>query len=89
MKEQDLAQAKIDLRALLIEKEGEDKYYQVIAEKTKWINDFKLVGDKIFGQDNEMFINEVRKAILSKDLSDEDMLFEFVITDIALDTIIG
>lgn len=60
----------------------------MIAEKMKWINDFKLVGDKIFGKDDDGFREEVRKAVLLKDLSDEDMLLEFVITDIALDALI-
>lgn len=87
-KEKGLAKAKIDLRNLIIEKEGEEKYYQIIAEKMKWINDLKLVGDKIFGKDDDAFREEIRKAILLKELSDEDMLLEFVITDIALDALI-
>jgi uncharacterized protein with gpF-like domain len=86
--EKELAQAKIDFRNLIIEKEGEEKYYQMTAEKMKWINDFKLVGDKIFGKDDEGFRDEVRKAILLKELNDEEMLLEFVITDIALDALI-
>lgn len=88
MKEQELAKAKVDFRTMMIEQNSEEKYYDFIADKIKWINDFKLVGDKIFGKDDEMFRDEVRKAILSKDLSDEEMLFEFVLTDIALDTLI-
>ncbi|WP_079242613.1 hypothetical protein [Chryseobacterium indologenes] len=86
--EKELAQAKIDFRNLVIEKEGEERYYQIIAVKMKWINDFKLVGDKVFGKDDEGFRQEVRKAILLKELNDEDMLLEFVITDIALDALI-
>lgn len=86
--EKELAKAKIDFRNLIIEKEGEEKYYQIISEKMKWINDFKLVGDNIFGKDDGGFREEVRKAILLKDLSHEDMLLEFVITDIALDALI-
>lgn len=82
----ELLEAKVSLRKLLIKEHGEEVYQDHILNRVKWLADFKNTGDKIFGKDDKMFREEVRKAITEKYKNTDKILYEFVITDIALDT---
>lgn len=88
IQEELLKLAKQDLRKRIIEENGEDYYYNLISEKTKWIHQFKLDLDKIFGKDDELFRDECRRSIVSKYNNEQEQFLNFVLLDIALDTVI-
>ena len=88
MNEELLKLAKQDLRNRIIEENGEDYYYNLIAEKTKWIHQFKLDLDKVFEGDDEIFRDECRKSMIAKYDNEEEQFLNLVLLDIALDTVI-
>ena len=88
MNEELLKLAKQDLRNRIIEENGEDYYYNLIAEKTKWIHQFKLDLDKVFEGNNEIFRDECRRSMIAKYDDEQDQFLNLVLLDIALDTVI-
>lgn len=83
-----LQHAKISLKELIIKENGEEYYNNLIAEKTRWIHDFKLIGDKVFGRNDDDFRKEVIAAIYNKYENDSDRMFNICIIDSALDVIL-
>ena len=88
MNEELLKLAKQDLRNRIIEENGEDYYYNLIAERTKWIHQFKLDLDKLFEGDDEIFRDECRRSMIAKYDNEEEQFLNLVLLDIALDTVI-
>lgn len=88
MNEELLKLAKQDLRNRIIEENGEYYYYNLIAEKTKWIHQFKLDLDKVFEGDDEIFRDECRRSMIAKYDNEEEQFLNLVLLDIALDTVI-
>ena len=86
--EDELIEAKKTLKGLIIEEKGEDYYYDLIVERIKWIDDLKRKCNNIFGEDDERFREEVRSVIANTDDDEEFKLYNFVITEIAMDTLI-
>ena len=88
MNEELLKFAKRDLRQSIIDENGEDYYYNLITEKTKWIHQFKLDLDKVFEGDDEIFRDECRRSMIAKYDNEEEQFLNLVLLDIALDTVI-
>ena len=88
MNEELLKLAKQDLRNRIIDENGEDYYYNLIAEKTKWIHQFKLDLDKVFEGDDEIFRDECRRSMIAKYDDEQEQFLNLVLLDIALDTVI-
>lgn len=88
MNEELLKLAKKDLRQMIIEENGEDYYYNLIAEKTRNIHQFKMDLDNVFDGDDDMFRDECRRSIIAKYDDEQDQFLNLVLTDIALDTIL-
>ena len=87
MNEEFLKLAKRDLRQQIINENGEDYYYNLIAEKTKWIHQFKLDLDKVFEGNDEIFRDECRRSMIAKYDNEEEQFLNLVLLDIALDTV--
>lgn len=87
MNEEFLKLAKRDLRQQIINENGEDYYYNLIAEKTKWIHQFKLDLDNAFAGDDDMFRDECRRSMIAKYDNEEEQFLNLVLLDIALDTV--
>lgn len=83
-----LKEAKENLKEIIINENGYDFYLELISEKIKWINDFKLIGDKVFGSDDEVFRKEVLNAIYDKYDNDSDRMYNICIVDLAMDVLI-
>lgn len=84
----ELQEAKKTLKQMIIEEKGEDYYYELVAERIKWVDEVKQQCDSIFGQNDEKFRNEVRIVIANSNDTEDMKLYNFVITEIAMDTII-
>ncbi len=86
-----LEEAKQDIKNRIISENGEDFYYNLIANRVKELHQFKLSGDSVFGKDDENFRNEVIKSTLIKniDKEEEKQLYEIVITEIVLDVFLS
>lgn len=91
MDENLLDELKEEYKIEIIKEYGDKKYFELIGEKTKWINEFKKIGDKVFGENNLMFREECRIAIIeeSKHLDEFRRLCELALLDLALDVILG
>ena len=87
MNEELLKLAKRDLRQSIIDENGEDFYYNLIAEKTKWIHQLKLDLDKVFEGNDEIFRDECRRSMIAKYDNEEEQFLNLVLLDIALDTV--
>ncbi|WP_185269231.1 hypothetical protein [Chryseobacterium indologenes] len=83
-----LQHAKRSLKELIIKENGEEYYNNLIAEKTKWIHEFKLIGDKVFGRNDEDFRKEVIKSIYDKYEDNSERMLNICIMDSALDVIL-
>ena len=88
MNEELLKLAKQDLRNRIIEENGEDYYYNLIAEKTRNIHQFKMDLDNVFDGDDDMFRDECRRSMIAKYDNEEEQFLNLVLLDIALDTVI-
>ena len=88
MNEELLKLAKRDLRQSIIDENGEDYYYNLIAEKTRNIHQFKMDLDNVFDGDDDMFRDECRRSMIAKYDDEQDQFLNLVLTDIALDTIL-
>lgn len=82
-----LEEAKQDLKNKIIAENSEEHYYKLIADRVKPLYEFKQAGDFVFGQDDDLFREEVIKTTLQKNLELEEslQLYELVMTEIALD----
>lgn len=82
-----IEEAKKDLKKMIIANNSEEYYYKMIADRIKPLYEFKVVGDKLFGKDDDIFRDEVIKTtqIKNKDLSEEQQLYELIVTEIVLD----
>jgi hypothetical protein len=82
-----LEEAKQELKNKIIAENSEEYYYKLVAERTENLHTFKMAGDFVFGQDDDLFREEVIKTTLKKNLElDESLqLYELVMTEIALD----
>ena len=88
MNEELLKLAKRDLRQSIIDENGEDYYYNLIAEKTRNIHQFKMDLDNVFDGDDDMFRDECRRSMIAKYDNEEEQFLNLVLLDIALDTVI-
>ena len=88
MNEELLKLAKRDLHQSIIDENGEDYYYNLIAEKTRNIHQFKMDLDNVFDGDDDMFRDECRRSMIAKYDDEQDQFLNLVLTDIALDTIL-
>ena len=88
MNEELLKFAKRDLRQSIIDENGEDYYYNLIAEKTRNIHQFKMDLDNVFDGDDDMFRDECRRSMIAKYDNEEEQFLNLVLLDIALDTVI-
>jgi len=91
MDEKILEELKEEYKIEILKEYGENEYFKLIGEKTKWINEFKKVGDKVFGENNQMFREECRISIIeeSEHLGEFERLCELALLDLALDVILG
>ena len=88
MNEELLKLAKRDLRQSIIDENGEDYYYNLMAEKTRNIHQFKMDLDNVFDGDDDMFRDECRRSMIAKYDNEEEQFLNLVLLDIALDTVI-
>lgn len=91
MDEKLLEELKEEYKIKIINDYGEEKYFDLIGERTKWINEFKKVGDNVFGKNDVMFREECRIAIIEKSqhLNEFERLCELALLDLSLDVILG
>lgn len=82
----ELLEAKVSLRNILIKEHGEEVYQNHIMDRVNWLLDFKTAGDKLIKVSDQIFRDEIRSAIVEKYKDTNNLLYELVITDIALDT---
>ena len=84
-----IEQAKQDLKKQIIIENSEEYYYKLIAERVKPFYELKKTGDSFFGENNEVFRDEVIKTTLKKniELDETRQLYELVMTHIALDVL--
>ena len=86
-----IEQAKRELKNEITAEHSEEYYYKLIAERTKKLHQFKLSGDLVFGENDELFREEVIKTTLKKNesLPESEQMYELVMTEIALDVFMG
>ena len=82
-----LEAAKQELKNKIIAENSEEHYYKLVAERTEKIHTFKMAGDFVFGQDDDLFREEIIKTTLQNnlELDESSQLYEIVMTEIALD----
>ena len=85
--ELELNEMQKELKDIIVSEHGEQKYYDLVAEKVKSIHQFKLKIDAEFGEDEEKFKDELIRATLENnaDLPEEQQQYELAMTTIALD----
>lgn len=88
--EERINKAKEGLKDTLIDTYGKTYYYQLIGEKSRWLNSIKENGDKVFGRNDKEFREQVHLSTLekNKDNSESEQLYELCIVDLALDLLI-
>lgn len=86
-----LEEAKKELKHEIIAENGEEYYYELIAERTEKLHSFKKAGDFVFGKNDNAFREEVIKATLhkNKDLEKSMQMYELVMTEISLDVFLN
>lgn len=84
----DYLKAKIELREIIIEECGEEYYYNVMTQRTAFIHEVLKKTQDTFNMDSDEFREYLRFIIANEEYeSEEAMLEEFMLMDMALDTL--
>lgn len=84
----DYLKAKIELREIIIEECGEKYYYDMMTQRIAFIHDVLKKTQDAFNMDSDEFREYLRFIIANETYeSEEEMLEEFMLMDIALDTL--